>query len=72
MLTWKLVIQDEWAAIDGEMPIVGNMELYIRADSIEEAIKHCYDWYTLGKIFIIKAELVWQYGGVVTRRIANP
>ena len=41
-----------------ETPVLGNMEVYVKAPTIDEAIMECYAWYTLGKIFIVKAELV--------------
>ena len=58
MHTWKLTIQDDCSDVDGHVPVLGNMEVYIKADTIEEAIKQCYDWYTLGKIFILEAKFI--------------
>ena len=58
MHTWKLIVQDDCSDIDDNVPVLGNMEVYIKAPTIDEAIMECYSWYTLGKIIIIKAELV--------------
>lgn len=58
MHTWKLIIQDDCSDVDMDVPVVGNMEVYIKAPTIDEAIMKCYDWYTLGSIFVIEAKLV--------------
>ena len=58
MHTWKLTVQDDCSDIEMETPVLGNMEVYVKAPTIDEAIMKCYDWYTLGTIFVIKAELV--------------
>ena len=56
--TWKLTVQDDCSDVEMDTPVLGNMEVYVKAPTIDEAIMECYAWYTLGKIFIIKAELV--------------
>ena len=58
MHTWKLTIQDDCSDVDMDVPVVGNMEVYVKASTIDKAIMKCYEWYTIGTIFVIKAELV--------------
>ena len=58
MHTWKIIIQDNKLDIDLNVPVIGNMEVYVKAPTINEAIMKCYDWYTLGSIFVIEAKLV--------------
>lgn len=58
MHTWKITAQDDCSDVEEAIPIMGNMETYVKADTIEEAIKIFYSWYTLGKAFIVEAKLV--------------